>query len=48
MSQDYIFIIKKSVHGLQKDLIRLLKRKYSINALEHVEAIGLELVKETW
>ena len=34
MDQDYIFIIQKLVHGLQKDRIRLIKRKYFINALE--------------
>ena len=48
MSKDYIFIIQKLVCGLQKDKIRLLKRKYSVNVLEHVEGISLELVKETW
>ena len=48
MGQDCIFIIQKLVHELQKDKIRFLKRKYSIIAFEHVEAISLELVKETW
>ena len=48
MSQDYMLIIQKLVRGLQKDKIRLIKRKYSTNALEHVEAISLELVKEKW
>ena len=48
MSKDYIIIIQKLVRGLLKDKIRLLKRKYSTNALEHIEAISLELVKEIW
>ena len=47
MSKDCILIIQKLVHGLQKDKLKLLKRKYFTNALEHIEAISLELTKET-
>ena len=46
MIQYYVFIIQKLVHGLQKDKIKLLKRKYFTIALEHIEVISLELVKE--